>query len=143
GIHEMIAIIMNVRPYILIIITVPMIVIVLLSGGFPRTLRWPAAKYWLGFAAWMIVAIPFSSWRAESLSQTVLWIRAELPILFAIAGCVMTMREFNRLMTVLAWAAAVNVIAGRLFGSQILGRLELTGTTIGDPNDYAAHLIFV
>ena len=71
------------------------------------------------------------------------WIRAVLPILFAIAGCVMTLREFNRLMTVLAAAAGVNVLAGRLFANQISGRLELAGTTISDPNDYAAHLILV
>src|ERR1700740_1759657 len=49
-VHELIAIIAGVKPYILIITTVPMIVLVLLSGGFQRTLRWPAAKYWLGFA---------------------------------------------------------------------------------------------
>src|SRR2546425_11535225 len=55
----------------------------------------------------------------------------------------MTVWECNRLMTVLAAAAAVNVLAGRLFANQISGRLELSGTTISDPNDYAAHLILV
>lgn len=142
-IHELISIIVGVKPYILIITTVPMVILVLLSGGFPRTLRWSAAKYWLGFATWMVVAVPFSLWRAESLSQTVLWFRSVLPILFAIAGCVMTPREFSRLMMVMAWAASINIIAGRIFASEVLGRLELGGTTIADPNDYAAHLIFV
>jgi O-antigen ligase len=142
-IHELFEITAGVKPYILIITTVPMVVLMLLSGGFQRTLRWSGAKYWFGFAVWMIVALPFSSWRAESLSLTVLWIRAVLPILFAIAGCVMTFWEFNRLMIVIAAAGAVNVLAGRFFASQTSGRLELPGITISDPNDYAAHLILV
>jgi O-antigen ligase len=142
-IHELMGIVLGIKPYILIITTLPMVALMLLSGGFGRTLRWPAAKYWLGFGTWMIIAFPFSSWRAESLSLTVIWIRAELPILFAIAGCVMTPREVNRLLTVLAWAASVNIMAGRFFAGQVLGRLELAGTTVADPNDYAAHLLFV
>ncbi|PYT29467.1 MAG: hypothetical protein DMG58_16245 [Acidobacteria bacterium] len=143
GVHELIAMATGVKPYILIVVTVPMMLLVLGSGGFQRTLRCPVAKYWIGFAIWMIISVPFSSWRGQSMFLAVSWIRAVLPILFAIAGCVMTVWEFNRLMTVLAAAAAVNVLAGRLFANQISGRLELSGSTISDPNDYAAHLILV
>jgi len=142
-VHELIEMATGVKPYILIVVTVPTMLFVLGSGGFRRTLRWPVAKYWMGFAIWMIISVPFSSWRGQSVVLAVSWIRAVLPILFAIAGCVMTLREFNRLMTVLAAAAVVNVLAGRLFANQISGRLELAGTTISDPNDYAAHLILV
>jgi len=143
GVHELIALATGVKPYILIVVSVPMMLLVLGSGGFQRTLRCPVAKYWMGFAIWMIISVPFSSWRGQSVFLAVTWIRAVLPILFAIAGCVMTLREFNHLMTVLAAAAVVNVLAGGLFANQILGRLELAGTTISDPNDYAAHLILV
>jgi len=143
SVHELIAMATGVKPYILIVVTVPMMLLVLGSGGFQRTLRCPVAKYWIGFAMWMIISVPFSSWRGQAVLLAVSWIRAVLPILFAIAGCVMTLREFNRLMTVLAAAAAVNVLAGRLFAKHISGRLELAGTTISDPNDYAAHLILV
>lgn len=142
-IHELVGLVTGIKSYILIITTVPMIILVFLSGGFRRTLRWPAAKYWLGFGVWMVVALPFSSWRAASLSRTIIWTRAELPILFAIAGCVLTLGEFSRLVKILAWAAAVVVISGRLFAGQMVGRLELEGTTFSDPNDYAAHLIFL
>ena len=142
-VHELMAMLAGFKSYILIIVTVPTILLAFGSGGFQRTLRWPVAKYWIGFATWMIISVPFSSWRGQSVVLAVSWIRAVLPILFAIAGCVMTLREFNRLMTVLAAAAVVNVLAGRLFANQISGRLELAGTTISDPNDYAAHLILV
>src|SRR5437016_3020997 len=142
-VHELIEMATGVKPYILIVVTVPTMLFVLGSGGFRRTLRWPVAKYWMGFAIWMIISVPFSSWKGQSMLFAVSWIRAVLPILFAIAGCVMTVWEFNRLMIVLAAGAAVNVLAGRLFSNQISGCLELAGTTISDPNDYAAHLILV
>jgi O-antigen ligase len=128
---------------LLIIIGAPMIILVLCSGGVQRTLRWSAAKYWVGYSFLMIIAVGFSSWRSESLSITWAWLRVEVLILFVIAGCVMTWREIKRLMTVLAWAAVVDVIAGRLFAGQIAGRFKLTGTTMNDPNDYAAQLILI
>ena len=142
-IHELITLSAGFKPYILIIVTVPMLVLVFLGGGLRRTLQWPAAKYWTAFTLWTIVALPFSSWKSGSLPLTVLWIRAELPILFAIAGCAITLRQFGRLLSVLAAAAVVSVIAGRFFAGFVTGRLELAGTTLADPNDYAAHLIFV
>jgi len=141
--HQLLIMAVGVDIHMLIIIGAPMIVLVLGSGGVRRTLRWSAAKYWVGYSFLMLIAVAFSSWRSESLSITLAWFRVEVLILFVIAGCVMTWREIKRLMTVLAWAAVVDVIAGRLFAGQIAGRFKLTGTTMSDPNDYAAQLILI
>jgi O-antigen ligase len=141
--HQLLTMAVGVNTRLLIIIGAPMIVLVLGSGGVQRTLRWSAARYWVGYSFLMVIAVAFSSWRSESLSITLAWIRVEVLILFVIAGCVMTWREVNHLMAVLAWAAVVDVIAGRLFAGQIAGRFKLTGTTMSDPNDYAAQLILI
>jgi len=141
--HQLLVMGVGVDTHLLIIIGAPMIVLVLCSGGMRRTLRWSAAQYWVGYSFLMVIAVAFSSWRSDSLSITWTWLRVEVLILFVIAGCVMTWREVKRLMTVLAWAAVVDVIAGRLFAGQIAGRFELTGTTMSDPNDYAAQLILI
>jgi hypothetical protein len=141
--HQLIMMGVGVDTRLLIIIGVPMVVLVLCSGGVQRTLQWSAAKYWVGYSVLMLIAVAFSSWKSESLSITLAWLRVEVVILFVIAGCVMTWREVKRLMTVLAWAAVVDVAAGRLFAGQIAGRFELTGTTMSDPNDYAAQLILI
>jgi O-antigen ligase len=141
--HQLLILALGVDIRLLTIIGTPMIMLVLASGGVQRTLRWSAAKYWVGYSFLMVIAVAFSSWRSESLSITLAWIRVEVLILFVIAGCVMTWREVNRLLTVLAWAAVVDVIAGRLFAGQIAGRFKLTGTTMSDPNDYAAQLILI
>jgi putative inorganic carbon (hco3(-)) transporter len=141
--HQLLIMAVGADTHLLIIVGVPMIVLVLCSGGVRRTLRWPAAQYWVGFSLAMLVAVAFSSWRGESLAITFRWLRVEVLILFVIAGCVLTWSEVRNLMTVLAVAAVVDVLAGRAIAGQVAGRFELTGTTMSDPNDFAAHLIWV
>jgi hypothetical protein len=141
--HQLVGMAVGFDTHMLIIIGVPMVLLVLISEGVQRTLRWRAAQYWLAFSIWMVISLPFSTWRGSSIWIVLAWLRVEVLILFVIAGCVLTWRELKRLMTVLAWAAAVDVIAGRLIAGQVVGRFELTGTTMSDPNDYAAQLILV
>lgn len=141
--HELVALAIGVNTFLLPVVTVPTLLVVAFSGGFQRTLRWRAAKYWVAYTAWMILALPFSSWKAGSLMVVITWIRAEVMVLFVIAGCVITWKQVNQLLAMFALAAAVDVIAGRILAGQLAGRLELTGTTMSDPNDYAAQLILV
>jgi len=141
--HQLAILAVGVDTHLLMIVAVPMILLVLGSGGLRSTLQWSAAKYWAGYSLFMLVGVLFSTWRSESLALTWNWLRVEVLILFVIAGCVMTWREVKRLMGVLAWAAVVDVVAGRVFGDQIAGRLEVTGTTMSNANDYAALLILV
>jgi O-antigen ligase len=141
--HQLVGMAVGLDTHMLIIIGVPMVLLVLISEGVQRTLRWKAAQYWVAFSIWMVISLPFSIWRGASIWTVLAWLRVEVFILFVIAGCVLTWRELKRLMTALAWAAAVDVIAGRLIAGQIVGRFELTGTTMSDPNDYAAQLILV
>jgi O-antigen ligase len=141
--HELLTMALGVETHILILVGVPMILLVLAGDGLRNTLRWTAAKFWVGYSLWMVVALPFSSWRGASVTSTWNWFRAEVLILFVIAGLVMTWREVKRLMSVLAWAAVVDVIAGRVFSNQIAGRFEMTGTTMSNSNDFAAQLILV
>jgi O-antigen ligase len=141
--HQLVLMAVGTDTHMLTIIGVPTVILVLSSGGIQRTLRWPAAQYWLGFSIAMILAVAFSSWRSESLRIALTWIRVEVLVLFVIAGCVLTWSEVRSLMTVLAWAAVVDVIAGRAIAGQVAGRFELTGTTMSDPNDYTAHMILI
>jgi O-antigen ligase len=141
--HELLTMALGVETHILILVGVPMILLVLAGDGLRSTLRWTAAKFWVGYSLWMVIATPFSSWRGASVTLTWNWFRAEVPILFVIAGLVMTWREVKGLMSVLAWAAIVDVVAGRIFSNQIAGRFEMTGTTMSNSNDFAAQLILV
>jgi O-antigen ligase len=141
--HQLLTMAVGVDTHLLIIIGAPMTVLVLASGAIQRTLHWSAAKYWLGFSLLMVIAVAFSSWRSDSLSVTLIWLRVEVLTLFVIAGCVLTWTEVKSLLTVLAWAAVVDVIGGRVIAGQIAGRFELTGTTMSDPNDFAAHLMLM
>jgi len=71
------------------------------------------------------------------------YFQTEIVVLFMIAAFVLTWSELERLMNVMAWAAVVNILAGRLFQGDLAGRLELSGGSLSDPNDYAALLILM
>src|SRR5216683_4982130 len=86
--HQLLMMAVGVDIRLLFILGAPMIMLVLCSGGVQRTLRWSAAKYWVGYSFLMVIAVAFSSWRSESLSITLTWFRVEVLILFVIAGCV-------------------------------------------------------
>jgi O-Antigen ligase len=143
--HQLLTIVLGVDTHLLLVIGIPMILLVLASGALQSTLKWPATKLWIGFSLWMIISLPFSSLRSESLWVAITWLRVEVLILFVIASCVVTWKEVRTLMTVLACAAIVDVAAGRLFSGQLVGRLTLdtTSTTMSDPNDFAALLVLV
>jgi hypothetical protein len=117
---------------------------VLTTGGLRRTLRYGAARYWLLFGAWMVVALPFSSWRGGSIGIVGSFWRTELLILFAIAGLVVTRRECQVMLSAVAVAAVTNLFAAKLFGHVDDGmRLSLSFGTVSNSSDFAAHLIFV
>jgi O-antigen ligase len=64
--------------------------------------------------------------------------------MLAIAGLVYTWRECKLLLTAIALATFVSLMAARIFLSGGYGdRIGLDFGTIGNPNDYAGHLILV
>lgn len=140
--HELIAYKLGVNTYILTIFGSLTIVGILLTGGVQRTLRARAALFWCGFAVWMILAVPFSSWRGGSTTLVLSYLRTEFTMLFVIAGLAMTWRECRTFMTAIGLAAVMNVLSGRIFlsGGEDYRRAVSFGTLSG-PNDYAAHLL--
>jgi len=119
----------------------------MLTGGIGRTLKSRTALYWCGFAFWMAVATPFSSWRGSSFGLLTDYLRTELDILFVVAGLTLTWKECQKLFSAGA-LAALTVLATshflqsddiRLYGS----RVALQMGTVSDPNDFAAHLMLV
>jgi len=142
--HELIAIVLHVNVFLLYLVGIPAYALLFMSGGLPRTWKWPQARCWIGVAIWMVLSTPTSLWIMDSLTTVNNYFRTELAVLFVIAGFVMTWDEFRRLMKVLAWAAVVDLLEGRLIaGGDLNGRLDLSAGTMADPNDYAALLLLV
>jgi O-antigen ligase len=144
-IHELIAYRWGISTPILYILGPMVLFGFLLTGGRRRTFSVRSGWYWVAFALWMFLAIPFSSWRGGSTKVFYGYLRTELPMLLVAGGLVLTWKEFKRVMVVMGLAAVVNVLTGRFFMSEVYERLTMgaASTSIGNSNDYAAHMILV
>jgi O-antigen ligase len=143
GIHEWIATYTG-DTYILYFLVPPALIAMLASGGLRRALQWNLARYWLGFAAWLVLGIPFSSYKTGSLLMVGGYLRTEFIMLFLIAGLLLTFTDLRRLMRVMVYAALVEVFMSRFLQSdELRTRLELTTGTMSNANDFAAQLVMM
>jgi O-antigen ligase len=143
--HQVQTLLVGVNFHLLYIVGVPALAAVLLSGGIRRSFRGRPTFCWVGFAVWLLLAVPFSYYRRGSAELVITYIRTDFLLLFVLGGLVVTWAECRKVMYVIAWAAFVNVLTGRLLSNDYnaQGRLGLTFGTISNPNDFAAHLILV
>lgn len=145
GLHEIATAKFGVNTYILYVLGLPAILGMLLSGGLARTIRSRAAKYWAGFAFFLILSVPLSDWVSGSLTLVLGYLRNEISVLFLIAGLVITWRECWRLLGMISISSIVVLLLGQFFREETMGgpaeRLTVaTGLTMGNANDYAAVL---
>ena len=142
-IHETITFLIGVNLK-LVYLTAPVALLgILLTGGVQRTLKERVAWYWLGFTIWMVLAIPFSSWPGGSFDTVYGFLKTQISILFVLGGLAMTWSECYSFIRVLAATPLVVLFAGKFFAADDTYRLGLTWSSIGNQNDYAAHLLLV
>lgn len=142
--HQVLPHYIGVNIYLLYIVGAPAIFATIMTRGVQRALQHRTAKYWLLFAVALLIATPFSTWRGGSTQVISTYFKNEFLILFVIAGLVTTWRECRWMLGAIAAGAFVNLITSRLF-NQTVGdeRFGLEIGTVSDPNDFAAHLLFV
>jgi hypothetical protein len=138
--HQLTTRLLHVNLYLLYIVGPAAILLAFMSGAVRRNLEHRATICWLAFAAWMFLAIPFSSFRSGSLGTWITYIRSELPVMFVL-GTLLTWGEFRQLAWVLAAAAGINLATANLLQQDIGGRLALDFGTVSNPNDFAAHIL--
>ena len=122
----------------------PTFLAILIVGGVRRTFEGRQAYYWIGFVAWMIAAVPFSSWRSGSLALLITYLRTAFPMLFVTGGLAITWRECKVMMYAILGGAVVSLLSARFFASAAWAdRAGLEFGTVANPNDLAGHLLLV
>jgi O-antigen ligase len=129
--------------YLPYVVGIPAIVATVLNGGIARAFRARPAYYMAGYGCWMALAVPFSSWRGGSALGCFSYWRTALIMLLVTAGMLLEWSDIRKVMNVIAAAAFVNVLSARLFRQEGDYRMGLSFGTIGNPNDYAGHLLLV
>lgn len=142
--HELLTVKLGFNTYILYLIGPPALLLLLMTGGLPRALRSRTAWCWLWFTVWMVACIPFSFWPGGSVSIASAYIRTEVPMLFLVAGMVVTLAECYQMIAAISLAAVVNVYMAKSFAElDIAGRFNMAFSSIANANDMAAHLLLV
>ena len=139
---EIQGLLMHFNAYLLYVFGIPAALGVFVAGGLRRTMAFRTARYWVAFNIWMFLCVPFSSWKFGSLMLAKGYLTNNLILMFVIAGLVVSWRECWLLVRAIAIAAIINILTGRFFASMEGGRLSLNFSgTVGNANDYAAHLL--
>jgi O-Antigen ligase len=141
--HETLAFVSGINTFVLYLFAVPAIVAVAISGGLSRVLKEGSARFWLLFTSWMALAIPFSFWRGGSTTEVLVFVRVVVPVLFVTAGLAMTWSEFRKVLYVIAFGGMVIMATSQAFLKDYGSRSGVEYGIIGNPNDFAVHLILL
>ncbi|MBV9611970.1 MAG: O-antigen ligase family protein [Acidobacteriaceae bacterium] len=119
--------------------------------GLLRSDTWRSASQsklfwaWVWFTALLVIGVPLSAWPGGSFALAEPFVKDNFICLPLIAGLFYNWERLRRLFLTIALAGvtvtAISVLSG---APDANGRLSLYFTsTIGNPNDLAAHLIYV
>lgn len=145
--HEAFAILtgVNIRPALLL--GLPAVVGVLVTGGLGRILRSRIGWMWMGFALMMVLSTPFSTWKGGSVEHITMYFKSEFTMLLVMGGLAVTWREVKLLYFTLAASGLFSVVMARVLLKQTGedGRMELDipGSSIANSNDMAAHMLLL
>jgi len=141
--HESITILTHINTYLALLTGTPAIVLSIAGGGLARVWQSRIGKFWLVFLGFLIASVPFASWRGEAAGMVIAYLKADFPVLFIVGGMILTWKEFKMLMGSLALSGVCTLAMEKMFSNAEDGRLSLSGGTIANSNDYAAHLLML
>lgn len=119
-----------------------MAVVVILSGSFWRPFNTAIGKRLLWFTAWMVLGVPFSVWRSDSLSiLTSSWWPC-LIVFMAVAGLIEDYTQYRRIAFTMAFAILVLSILCLRYGNMDTGRLWMANRSrFANPNEMAQAML--
>ena len=119
-----------------------MAVVVLVTGSFWRPFQTSIGKRMLWLTAWMVMSIPFSVWRVNSLEQIAFQWSASLVVFVAVAGLITDYSQYRRAVMVLALAIFMLSLFCLHFGSMETGRLFMANRSrFANPNEMAQAML--
>ncbi len=144
-VHEFASSMLHVDTHILIILGVLSYLAWFVAGNMFAAFGERLAWLWTGLVGWMLVATVTSSWRGGSAPLILSYIRTVYPLMLLIPAVVSRPQDLKRVMNTLAYAGTTTILFGLVHRNFSEGRLDVgsEGSTIQDPNDFAAHLLIM
>ena len=117
-----------------------LIVTTVSRGDFDFAFQNKMTRYFAAFTVWVIICFPFSTWRADSVHAVQLQIQSFV-IFMIIVQLIRTRRDWEKMASAYAYAILVASLLTFKYGHMVEGRLALAGGTLGDPNEFALHMV--
>ena len=142
--HELAVFYLGARLYPMYILIPLCIGGTLLGKGLSPMSQNRAAMCWIAFTVWGLVCVPFSVWPGGALEFMYHWIKGSVGTVLVYSGVLTNWKRMRTALYVIAASIVVNVFAGHAFTTRSYdNRLTLQFGTMGNANDFAAHLLFV
>lgn len=132
---------MNIR--LALIVGVPTLLLVFLSGGLRRAFQGKASWMFVGYLFWLLLAAPFSVWRGGTFDTLKSAFLTEFSMFFMVTCLVRNIAEVRKMSAAIAISGLFNLAVLAVMGSYETGRLSLPFGTLQNPNDLAMHLILM
>jgi O-antigen ligase len=116
--------------------------VVIVSGSFWRPFQTKIGKRLLWLTAWMVLGLPFSVWRTDSLHLlTTQWWNS-LVLFASVAGLTVDFRQYRRSVMTLAVAILALSLFCLHFGTMFSGRLFMANNSrFSNPNEMAQAML--
>ncbi len=141
--HEFVSSVLGVNAYLLYVFGVPACIAAFSAGRFSLTFSEPLFRYWWMFAAWMAVTIPFSYWRGGSFEVFDHFLKASFVLLLVLPAFSRRPGALESALKTLFFAGVASVVVAYYFDRSVAGRFGLDFGIMANPNDFAAHLVFM
>ena len=125
-----------------LIFSVIALLFTIVSGGLQRAVSTTPGKLLCAFTLWMILILPFSTWRGGSVMMLQEdWSRS-FSCFLLVAGLTVTLANCRRIIFVLTAGSALAALIALIKNARIEGRLVLPIGLFSNSNDMAQMLLF-
>ncbi len=144
-VHEFISSTIHVDTHILIILGTICYLAWFVSGGIFAAYSDKIAWMWTAFLVWFLFATLLSTWRGGSLPLFMVYVRTIFPLMLLIPAVAWSLDDVKRIVNMIGIAGTTTVLFGLVHRDFSGGRMDIgtDGSSIQDPNDFAAHIIAV
>jgi len=130
-------------PHLAVVAMVVMFITFVLTGGLFRSMRGRISQLWWGLMLWMIICIPFSTWRTGSIMMLSNYIPRSHILLFCLAAFLISFQQCRIFMLVSAVSSYSLLLWCYLFGvmDPLAGRFVIPGSVFyQNANDLGIQL---
>ncbi len=134
----------GVKPYLTTITGIVAFLAACFSGGLGNIMRFSPARLLLGFCLWMMIAIPFSTWRGGSMDTVSGYVTKSLVMMLFLLMMVTTWRQIRLVLYTMTASALILALAVRSSAVDLSAtdpRMSFSGGRLANPNDLATHIL--